>query len=92
MPAFLLIFISCNNPQTSTTPTGIGPVKKLNLTPINNSLVEQGQQLFKQKYSKCHTMEFKNTDPEISNLLADRKPEWLVNFYSIKIKCYYTTL
>ena len=42
--------------------------------------MQRGQQLFKDKCSQCHTMEFKNVGPEISDLLAYRKSEWLVNF------------
>ncbi len=41
--------------------------------------MQVGQQLFKDKCSACHTMEFKNTGPDISDILAIKKPEWIMN-------------
>lgn len=78
---FVSIFIvGCNNNTISKNPKGIGPIDTLRLTTISDSLMQRGKQLFNDKCSQCHTMEFKNTGPEISNLLAYREPEWLVNF------------
>lgn len=42
--------------------------------------MQVGQQLFKDKCAQCHTMEYKNTGPDISDMLAVRKPEWIMNF------------
>jgi cytochrome c1 len=64
----------------SNSLTGVGPITKLELTTISDSLMQRGQQLFKDECSQCHTMEFKNSGPDISDILAVRKPEWIVNF------------
>ncbi len=79
------IIICCNNPSTFEDESyynknGIGPIKKLELAPINDSLMQVGKQLFNTKCAQCHTMEFKNKGPDISDILADRKPEWVLNF------------
>jgi len=79
--------ISCSTPETankkltiSKDPKGIGPIKQLDLTTINDSVMKVGLQLFNNECSNCHTMEYKNTGPDISDILAIRKPEWVVNF------------
>lgn len=90
--ALVLMVFSCNNPINnnqiteeeqivlSKDPLGVGPVKSLELNTISDSLMQIGMELFKNECSSCHTMEYKNTGPDISDILAIRKPEWIVNF------------
>jgi len=81
---FFIIIFSCNE----TTPKakgpydkrGIGPIKELELAQISDSLMKVGMQSFKENCSQCHTMEYKNTGPDISDILAIRKPQWVLNF------------
>lgn len=75
-----LIIIACNTNETSSNPNGIGPITELNLKPINDSLMQRGRNLFDTKCSACHTMELKNIGPDISDILATKKPEWVMNF------------
>jgi len=86
-----LAVIGCNeNPSTdeehinkvelSKNPLGVGPIQKLELSTISDSTMRIGMELFKNKCATCHTMEFKNSGPDISDLLSIRKPEWIVNF------------
>lgn len=82
---FIILFVgfSCNSPTTpiaSFHPNGIGPIEKLELNPINDSLMKHGKAIFDLKCSKCHTMEYKNTGTDISDILWTRKPEWVLNF------------
>jgi hypothetical protein len=78
---FLSILLSsCENNQISSSVYGIGPVTKLELNTLNDSLMNVGKKLFDDKCSQCHTMEYKNIGPDISDILAYRKPEWIVNF------------
>lgn len=77
----LLLFVSCNQPpKLSRDLKGIGPITELELPPINDSLMKVGQQLFETKCAQCHTMEYKNTGPDISDILAYRNEEWVMNF------------
>lgn len=78
----LTFLISCREDITSisTNPNGIGPITQLKLPIINDSLMQVGQQLFKVKCAECHTMEYKNEGPDISDILAIRKSEWVMNF------------
>ena len=80
---FLIVIISlvsCKDTSISSNPKGIGPITQLKLPVINDSLMQVGQQLFKDKCAECHTMEYKNSGPDISDILAVRKPEWVMNF------------
>lgn len=78
----IIIFLfSCETKKPiSTNPQGVGPVANLELNSINDSLMKEGMDLFKDKCSECHTMEFKNSGPDISDLLYTRKAEWFMNF------------
>ena len=63
---FVSIFVvGCNNNTISKNPKGIGPIDTLELTAINDSLMQRGQQLFKDECSQCHTMEFKTQDQKL---------------------------
>lgn len=84
---FFVSLLSCDSsPKISTNPKGIGPIDTLVLETINDSLMNRGKKLFETKCTQCHTMEFKNVGPEISDLLAYREPEWVVNFLINKDK------
>lgn len=71
---------SCSRTQISGDRRGIGPITELQLEPINDSIMKLGAELSKERCSDCHTMELKSKGPDISDLLAIRKPEWVVNF------------
>jgi len=77
----LWVLISCESkPELSRDLKGVGPITSLDLAPINDSLMNFGKQLFENKCSTCHTMEYKNTGPDISDILGYRHEEWVANF------------
>ncbi len=76
------IFFSCINEDEKIEQSiyGIGPIKQLKLEPINDSIMQFGIKTFNTKCSSCHTMEYKNSGPDLSDLLARRQPEWVLNY------------
>jgi len=79
---FFLASISCNseNKKIEQSIYGIGSYTKLELLPINDSIMRIGIETFNLKCASCHTMEYKNSGPDLSDLLARRQPEWLMNY------------
>ena len=79
---FIILFLSfgCSRTTISGDRRGIGPIDSLELKQISDSLVKRGQLVFRERCSDCHTMELKNRGPDISDILAIRKPEWVINF------------
>ena len=77
-------FLACKNNAEEISPPsiyGIGPYEKLTLDPINDSIMKIGMETFKQKCSSCHTMEYKNSGPDLSDVLSRRQPEWIMNYF-----------
>lgn len=76
-------FLACKNNAKEIPPSiyGIGPYEKLTLDPINDSIMKIGMETFKQKCSSCHTMEYKNSGPDLSDVLSRRQPEWIMNYF-----------
>lgn len=79
-----LSLFSCKNntEEIPQTVYGIGSYEKLELAPINDSIMKIGMEIFNQKCSSCHTMEYKNSGPDVSNILARRQPEWIMNYFT----------
>ncbi|HEY9082498.1 MAG TPA: c-type cytochrome [Vicingaceae bacterium] len=75
-------FLACKNNAEEIPQSiyGIGQFKKLELAPINDSIMKIGMETFKQKCSSCHTMEYKNSGPDLSDILSRRQPEWIMNY------------
>lgn len=75
-------FLACKNNAEEIPPSiyGIGSYEKLTLNPINDSIMKIGMETFKQKCSSCHTMEYKNSGPDLSDVLSRRQPEWIMNY------------
>lgn len=76
-----------NNGQTPQDKTsaiqnpdfGIGPVKKVDLGPINDKMVEDGKKIFNNKCITCHDMDNKKVGPPLRNITKERTPEYLMN-------------
>ncbi|MBD81024.1 MAG: hypothetical protein CL840_19050 [Crocinitomicaceae bacterium] len=76
----IIIMVACTEVQLSRDLNGVGPYTEIELEPLNDSLMQQGKSLFDSKCSSCHTMEFKNSGPDISDILAYRREVWVLNF------------
>ena len=77
---FLLAFIfsSCSKVDNAND-KGVGPVKELKLTEINNDMVKEGEILFQQKCSTCHRLDQKLIGSALRGITNKRTPEWIMN-------------
>ncbi len=71
--------------KTSSVPVmldnkGIGPIKSITFdNDINQSLAQQGEQLFKTKCAACHKASKKFIGPPMVGIYKKRSPEWVMN-------------
>ena len=66
-----------SNPQNKDQ--GIGPVKNVELGPINKKMVDDGKKIFIAKCIVCHEMDQKKVGPPLRNVTKDRTPEFIMN-------------
>lgn len=65
--------------QQEKTDKGIGPVKNLELGPVDVKMVAQGKSLFNNKCLLCHDLDQKKIGPPIRNITKTRPPEFIMN-------------
>jgi cytochrome c551/c552 len=58
---------------------GIGPVKTVELGPINKKMTDDGKSIFNTKCIICHDLDQKKVGPPIRNITKDRTPEYIMN-------------
>ncbi len=85
-----LVFLSCRaqadrQPASGSDPAqaadkGIGPVKSLNLGPVDKALADKGKALFDERCVSCHALAQDKTGPALGNVLAEATPEFVMNF------------
>ncbi len=61
------------------TDLGVGPVKKVELGPIDSKMVAEGKKLFNNKCSVCHELKQKKVGPPLQNITKERTPEFIMN-------------
>ncbi|SNZ16658.1 c-type cytochrome [Hydrogenobacter hydrogenophilus] len=78
--------VSPPTPSTSEKPAeevasdkGIGPIKEVQLGPIDQNLVKKGKEIFDSKCATCHKLEEKYVGPPLKGVTKRRKPEWIMN-------------
>lgn len=67
-------------PQYITNSTGIGPVEKVELGPIDQNLVMLGEQIFNSKCIACHTLDEKRLGPPLGDVTQKLRPEFIMNY------------
>lgn len=75
----LILFTCCKNAPLDI-PKGIGNINEIQLSDINDSVAMQGKNIFDHTCATCHTMEYQNLGPDLSDILSRRTPEWIMNF------------
>ncbi len=58
---------------------GIGPVRDLDLGPVDSELAAEGEAVFTMKCSACHKLEERYVAPPLGDVLDRRRPEFVMN-------------
>jgi cytochrome c len=58
---------------------GIGPVKNVELGPLNKKMADEGKAIFTTKCFLCHELDQKKIGPPLRNITKDRAPEYIMN-------------
>lgn len=58
---------------------GIGPVRDLELGPVDPALAAEGETLFTTKCSACHKLGERYVAPPLGEVLSRRRPEFVMN-------------
>jgi cytochrome c2 len=61
------------------TDKGIGPVKELNLGPVDTKLAGEGKKLFEDKCASCHALSKNMAGPALGAILESEAPEFVMN-------------
>lgn len=69
--------------ETSTDPQakdhGIGPIKSVEIGPINKKMVDEGKSIFNNQCIVCHEIDKKKLAPPLRNITKVRAPEYIMN-------------
>jgi cytochrome c551/c552 len=58
---------------------GIGPVKKVELGPLNNKMVGEGKTIYTNQCIICHDLDQNKLGPALKNVTKTRTPEYIMN-------------
>jgi mono/diheme cytochrome c family protein len=72
----LVLFSGCSKESDDI---GIGPIKKVELGPLDKNLAQKGKEAFEMKCVSCHKFDSKLVGPPLQGVTQRRKPEWIMN-------------
>jgi mono/diheme cytochrome c family protein len=58
---------------------GIGPIRNMDLGPVDPDLAAIGEEAFATKCSACHKLEERYVGPQLGSVLSHRRPEFVMN-------------
>jgi cytochrome c551/c552 len=58
---------------------GIGPVKTVELGPLNSKMISEGKGIFTNQCIVCHELDQKKLAPPLRNITKERTPEYIMN-------------
>jgi len=80
-------FMTINSPTIQQKPDpnqlkdkGIGPIKALKLTAVDQKLADKGSELFDSKCSPCHHIKDVNLGPALKGVTKNLSPEFIMNY------------
>jgi len=61
------------------TNLGIGPVKSMELSELDQAMADEGKKIYDAKCTACHNIKTKMIGPPQAGVLDRRTPEWVMN-------------
>jgi cytochrome c len=58
---------------------GVGPIKNISLSEIDQAMVAEGEAIFKAKCTACHKISKRFVGPGLKGVTQRRTPEWIMN-------------
>ncbi len=58
---------------------GVGPIREVQLGPLDKELAAKGHALFEQKCAACHRLDERFVGPAVRGVTKRRSPEWIMN-------------
>lgn len=58
---------------------GVGPIKEVDLGPIDQEMVEEGKTIYETYCTACHKLDERLIGPPLKEVTARRSPEWIMN-------------
>ncbi|HLU70333.1 MAG TPA: c-type cytochrome, partial [Fibrobacteria bacterium] len=58
---------------------GVGPVKKVQLGPLDPELAARGEAIFSGTCAACHKLDQRYVGPAMAGITERRTPEWIMN-------------
>lgn len=58
---------------------GIGPIRRVELGPLDDALVARGEELFNMKCMACHRLDDRYVGPALRDVTERRTPEYVMN-------------
>lgn len=58
---------------------GVGPVKKVEVGPLDAAKAKEGAAVFETKCSACHKLDERYVGPALKGVTQRRQPEWIMN-------------
>jgi mono/diheme cytochrome c family protein len=58
---------------------GIGPIRSVELNPVDEAKADQGEEIFQLKCSACHKLDERYVGPPLREVLDRRSPEFVMN-------------
>lgn len=79
LAVFVIVGLNFTGCGEDTELIGVGPIKKLELKPVDKSMADKGKVLFDAKCVACHKFDVKVVGPPLNGVTKRRKPEWIMN-------------
>jgi hypothetical protein len=65
--------------EVKTPGKGVGPIKEIKLSPLDNVLAQKGKSAFEAKCVACHKFNERFIGPSLNGVFLRREPEWIMN-------------